>query len=310
MEFVDLTAGAGGFALGLESVGFQPLTLVASDLDSRSTMLQNRSWPVVATLSDVDVAALRTRAVSLLVANVSSQGITVADTRSLHASDASYREALSFVNAVAPQAAVLVNVAGLMHRRFSGLRDEVGRQLERFGYQHAWRIVDALDYGLPQSRRRSILLAFRPEAYSQFVWPMARSGLTTVGDTLRVMMSANGWRGADQWARVASGVAPTIVGGSKSHGGADLGPTRSKAIWYSLGVDPRGVADSAPTKTASIRDMPRLTNEMIAALQGFPSDWRFHGGKTSVFRQIAGAFPPPVAAALGEELLRAMNPSR
>ena len=95
----------------------------------------------------------------------------------------------------------------------------------------------------------------------------------------------------------ANSIAPTLVGGSKKHGGPDLGPTRAKKAWASLGVDAHGLADEAPDRDFIGR--PRLTARMTARLQGFDDEWQFFGRKTAAYRQIGNAFPPPVARAVG-----------
>ena len=60
-------------------------------------------------------------------------------------------------------------------------------------------------------------------------------------------------------------------GGSKKHGGPDLGPTRARQAWVELGIDGRGVATEAPEQ--GFDGMPRLTPRMLARLQGFPDGW-------------------------------------
>ena len=102
----------------------------------------------------------------------------------------------------------------------------------------------------------------------------------------------------------ASEIAPTLVGGSKKHGGPDLGPTRAKKAWATLGVDGMGIADDAPTP--EFFGMPRLTVRMAARIQGFPDDWQFAGGKTAAYRQIGNAFPPPVAHAVATQVRRCL----
>ncbi|GAA4378172.1 hypothetical protein GCM10023152_24620 [Agromyces bauzanensis] len=110
---------------------------------------------------------------------------------------------------------------------------------------------------------------------------------------------------------MAAGIGPTIVGGSKKHGGADLGPTRAKQVWRSLGVDGRGIADAPPGPDAPPPTVthPRLTIEMVARLQGWSEGdkWQFAGRKTSQYRQIGNAFPPPVAEAVGRSIVTALN---
>ena len=118
-------------------------------------------------------------------------------------------------------------------------------------------------------------------------------------------MGANGWRGLNRWVAQANKVAPTIVGGSKKHGGPDLGPTRARRAWAELGVDGLGVANEAPSK--DFEGMPKLTKEMIAAIQGFPPSWDFGKKKTLACRMIGNAFPPPVANAIGRCIRKALN---
>ena len=59
-------------------------------------------------------------------------------------------------------------------------------------------------------------------------------------------MASKGWKGVAEWCRHANGIAPTLVGGSKKHGGPDLGPTRARKQWEKLGVDGLGIANEAP----------------------------------------------------------------
>ena len=100
-------------------------------------------------------------------------------------------------------------------------------------------------------------------------------------------MSARGWPGAAGWARRASTIAPTIVGGSKKHGGADRS-TRAKRALAELGVDGLGLADEPPAPWADPALIPRLTCEMVARLQGWQDEWgwEFSGRKTARYRQV------------------------
>jgi len=118
-------------------------------------------------------------------------------------------------------------------------------------------------------------------------------------------MAKNHWKGTTFWKKNACDIAPTIVGGSKKHGGPDLGPTRARKAWASLGVDGLGIANDSPEK--DFEGMPRLTVEMVARIQGFPSDWTFIGSKTNRYRQVGNAFPPPVAEAVGSQIKKAFE---
>jgi DNA (cytosine-5)-methyltransferase 1 len=147
-------------------------------------------------------------------------------------------------------------------------------------------------------------------AHEHFEWPKPVGTPPTVGETLRDLMAARGWPGAEAWAQKASGIGPTLVGGSRKHGGPDLGPTRAREAWLRLHVDGKALADASPGPTDPVQHVPRLTLHMAAALQGFPRDWLISGRKTAGYRQIGNAFPPPVAQAVGRSIRSAIEASR
>jgi DNA (cytosine-5)-methyltransferase 1 len=161
---------------------------------------------------------------------------------------------------------------------------------------------------VPQLRPRFVLVAIREPWAAGFTWPdTSTSRPPDVGEVLHDLMAARGWPGADRWRERAAGIAPTIVGGSKKHGGPDLGPTRARAAWKLLGVDGLGIADEPPGPGFPVYQCPKLTSRMVARIQGFPDDWDFSGGKTAAYRQIGNAFPPPAAAAVGAAIRAALD---
>src|SRR5699024_9310427 len=103
-------------------------------------------------------------------------------------------------------------------------------------------------------------------------------------------------------------IAPTLVGGSKKHGGPDLGPTRAREAWRQLGVNGGSVAEEPPAPDHE--GLPRLTVQMAARIQGFPDSWQFTGRKTAAYRQVGNAFPPPVAAAVGTQIFKLLSSSQ
>ena len=221
-----------------------------------------------------------------------------------------YAWAVELCETIQPRALLLENVRGLSTNRFSAYRQHVLDRLRDLGYVPGWRLLQASDFGVPQLRPRTVLVALRHADAPWFRWPLpSPRPPATVGETLGDLMAARGWPGAAAWARRADRIAPTIVGGSKKHGGADLGPTRAKRAWAELGVDGIGVADSAPGPDADPALTPRLTCEMVTRLQGWQDDWgwRFSGRKTARYRQIGNAFPPPVAEAVGTAIRRALE---
>ena len=167
-------------------------------------------------------------------------------------------------------------------------------------------LLNASDYGVPQLRPRVVIVGIRDDIKTEFKYPDENVVKTpTVGEALKTLMGENGWKGLDDWVEQANKVAPTIVGGSKKHGGPDLGPVRARKAWAELGVNGAGVANEAPD--ADFDGMPKLTKEMIACIQGFPLGWSFGNKKTAACRMIGNAFPPPVAEAVGLEIRRCLE---
>jgi DNA (cytosine-5)-methyltransferase 1 len=221
-----------------------------------------------------------------------------------------FPEALRLIDEIRPTAVMLENVRGLAAERFKDYRSSILQRLKRLGYESSWEVLNASNYGVPQLRPRFILVALRPEAAAHFSWPQVSRRKPTVGNTIGDLMASGGWPGAPSWVEGAQGLAPTIVGGSKKHGGPDLGPTRARLEWAKLGVDGLGIANAVPGPEFPISQKPKLTVRMVARVQGFPDNWELSGGKTAAYRQVGNAFPPPVARAVGAAIHRAITKAK
>ncbi|PKW08068.1 DNA (cytosine-5)-methyltransferase 1 [Streptomyces sp. 1222.5] len=249
---------------------------------------------------------------------------------------------LQLAEIIRPRAVMIENVRGLMDAKFDDYRSRIQAILEEMepdddglpGYEVvSWKVYEAEKFGVPQLRPRSILVAFRKDVLKDLKYeaPTPSAERVTVFDALEETMNerfklfedgpraAQAQRVFEDWKRDArKDVAPTLVGGSKKHGGADLGPSRAKKAWRSLGVSGMGVAnapvDGEPTGSED-RDLfgadgPMLTVRQAAIIQGFPLEWDFAGRKTAQYRQVGNAFPPPVAQAIGESIIEVLKADR
>ncbi|MFJ2219512.1 DNA cytosine methyltransferase [Streptomyces anulatus] len=340
---VEICAGAGGQALGLHDALFRHLALIEIDPHAVATLRENvegnEAWEGCmvkqADLTTLDPKDLRVELglepgeLDLLAGGVPCPPFSVAgkqlgpdDERDL------FPIMLNLVEELEPKAVMIENVRGLLEpkEKFQGYREELLERLESMGYGKCyWEVLEAKNYGVPQLRPRAILVALKT-AYLPFFAQTKPKKLPvrTVGAALdttmtkrfaeiddpRAMDALKNWREA-----ASKGVAPTLVGGSKKHGGADLGPTRAKKAWEALGVCGLGVANDSEEmrKQGSFeRDLfaaagPKLTVEQAAIIQGFPPTWKFKGRKTAAYRQVGNAFPPPVAQAVGEQIIAALK---
>lgn len=308
---VEICAGAGGQALGLERAGFDHKALVEIDAHACRTLRANRpDWPVIE--GDVrDFDGTLYRGVDLLAGGVPCPPFSVAgaqlgqdDERDL------FPEALRLVGEIQPRAILLENVRGLLSDRFEGYRAEIEAELARLGYWSDWQLLQASSFGVPQLRPRALLVALHTSENRPFEWPTPLPGEPpTVGNALYDLMAGDGWVGADAWRERAQSVGPTLVGGSKKHGGPDLGPTRAKRAWAALGVNGKLIGNAPPGPNVPPDADPYLTVRMAARIQGFPDSWAFIGRKTNAYRQVGNAFPPPVAHAVGAQIAAALSPA-
>ncbi len=307
---LEICAGAGGQSLGLEQAGFTHEAAVELDHDACETLRLNRGaeWKII----EDDVHNLDGRAyagIDLFSGGVPCPPFSIAGKRLGQDDDRDlFPQALRLVRESQPRAVLLENVPGLATRRFEGYRAQVLEELHTLGYQTWWDLVQASEHGVPQLRPRFVLVAMKDPWAAHFQWPEPSPyPPPTVGDRLHDLIGTRGWPGADDWRDKARAIAPTIVGGSKKHGGPDLGPTRARQAWKKLGVDGLGIANEPPGPDFPIRQLPKLTTRMVARIQGFPDTWEFAGRKTAAYRQVGNAFPPPVAKALGEAIRDALN---
>jgi DNA (cytosine-5)-methyltransferase 1 len=332
MNTIEICAGAGGQALGLHQAGFEHIALIEIDSHACRTLKHNNQrlnlgWGEIVEGDVKDFAKTRAREfhqrVDLLAGGVPCPPFSKAgkklgpdDDRDL------FPTALELVDIIRPRAVMLENVAGLTEDKFAFYLQSIRDRLHELGYQTDWRVLNACDFGVPQLRPRFILVAALDVIWPHFKWPTIHSERPpSVGEILLDLIRSNGWEGAEAWCQQATGIAPTLVGGSKKHGGPDLGPARAKAAWQRLGVNAHrlGNDDEVPgpgfrgalMRNGSIKEgfanMPLLNVRMAARIQGFPDEWEFVGTKTHTYRQVGNAFPPPVARAVGLQIMAALE---
>lgn len=307
---LEICAGAGGQALGLEMAGFSHTVLVEYEKDYCDCLRKNRpQWDVRCE----DVRAFDGTPyhgkIDLLSGGVPCPPFSIAG-KQLGADDERdlFPQMLRLVKEINPRIVMIENVRGFLSSTFDAYRKQIFGRLNRLGYNVHVQLLNASDYGVPQLRPRVIIIGVRTDIMDCFEYPEKKDVQVNVGDVLYDLMAEHGWKNAKSWKKKAMGVAPTLVGGSKKHGGPDLGPTRAKQAWQELGVDGKGIANDAPGPDDE--GLPRLTPRMLARIQGFPDNWDFGQRKTCACRMIGNAFPPPVAKAVGLQIKKVLDYGR
>ena len=215
---LEICAGAGGQALGLELAGFEHLALVEIDKHCCNTLRQNRPhWNVLEQDVRLFDGTPFHEQIDLLAGGVPCPPFSVAS-KQLGESDERnlVPELLRLTQEIMPKVVLLENVPGLMRSKFDDYRSYIDNSLKEMGYQPEWKILNACDYGVPQLRPRAIMVAIHKTVDANFIWPQPSSqSAPTVSETLYELMASKGWIGVNDWAVKANQIAPTIVGGSK-----------------------------------------------------------------------------------------------
>jgi DNA (cytosine-5)-methyltransferase 1 len=319
LKSLEVCAGAGGLALGLEQAGFDPVLLIDDrEAACRTLQLNRPMWDVRETdlrdfdpaddkhVYDVDLLSAGLPRVKAAAANNRPGGSEI-ELELLYAT-------VMLVPGVQPRALLIENMPELATGdRYAEARENIEKELDHLGYVSQWLVVNASDYGVPQERKHGVLVAFKGVMAHGFELPRTQPYPSSVGAVLRESMASRGWPQADQWAAQADQLSPTLVGGSWNRGGPDLGPSGSKKRWATMGVNGGTVANFPPgpdfvwrPELGQAGGVP-LTVAQAAILQGFPADWRFSGGKTIQYRQVGNATPPPVGWALGLAIRRVLE---
>ena len=332
-QVIELFAGAGGLALGLEKAGFSCRLLNDIDQDACATLRLNRpNWDVV----DGDVRQIDFRkyrgTIDVITGGFPCQAFSYAG-KKLGFKDARgtlFYEFARAVDEVRPLIAVGENVRGLLNHD-SG-RTLAGMQsiLRELGYRLIPpQVLKALLYKVPQKRERLFLVAIRADLSASFEFPRPLSQTYTLRDALKKgvlygcdVPESEGQRYPAEKARVMDMVPP---------GGywRDLPDEEQRAYMqrsYFLGGGKTGMArrmswdepsltlTCAPAQKQTERCHPDETRPFTvreyARIQTFPDDWVFAGSVTSQYRQIGNAVPVNLGFALGQSLVEALNQTR
>jgi DNA (cytosine-5)-methyltransferase 1 len=211
---LELCAGGGGQALGLEQAGIDHAGLIEISSHACATLRQNRpQWKVIEHDLNKFTDAAQFKGVDIVSGGLPCPPFSVAG-KQLGESDERnlFPIAIDIVDQLRPRAVMIENVRGILDAVFEDYRTYIAGTLKKLGYVTDWRLLNASDFGVPQLRPRVVFVALKTEYADTFSWPEpALEPPPTVGEALYDLIAANGWKGAKAWKKRANEIAPTIV---------------------------------------------------------------------------------------------------
>lgn len=274
LKALELCAGAGGMALGLERAGFRHVALIEYDKNAAATLRKNRpNWNVVeADVREIDFTRYRNEGIDLLAGGIPCTPYsTVGNRKGKKDENDLLMEGVRAVKQAHPKAFIFENVEGLLH---SSHADHVGdalRKLTRAGYETAIHRINARDYGIAQDRSRILIVGVRKEFAGAFRMPPKFPEMASnIGDALAYLIGANGWTGAADWVRTMREQPfhdrfgnPVQIGALSAtmRGRQGVGREKEDARWKRNGFTYAPIPKSAPTneEAAKAGFVPGLT---------------------------------------------------
>lgn len=329
---VELFAGAGGLAIGLEKSGFKSLMLNEYDRHACDTLRVNRpKWNVVeGDISHVDFKPYKDK-VDVLSGGFPCQAFSYAgkklgfeDTRGTLFFE--YARAVKEIN---PKIIVAENVRGLLEHEEGKTLSVIMNVIDELGYELITpRVLKAVFYQVPQKRERLFLIAIRKDlsAKVNFKWPSPYHRIMTVRDALKAgeLYSTDVPESAGQkypqrkseilslipeggyWRDLPENLQVEYMQKSYFLGGGKTGMARRLA-WD----EPSLTLTCSPAQKQTERCHPEFTRPLTvreyARIQTFPDNWTFSGPLTSQYKQIGNAVPVNLAHAVGRSLARLLN---
>ena len=326
---VELFAGAGGLALGLEEAGFKDVGLVEWDKYAASTLRANRpEWNVIQG-DVVEIAEKGIRnyidkyvEVDLLSGGYPCQAFSYAG-KKLGLEDVRgtmFYYYAKILEELMPRVFLAENVRGLVsHDEGKTLKTMIDVFTE-IGYNVEYKILKATDYGVAQKRERVIIIGTRKDLKDiEFKFPKPFGYIPTLRDALRDVPESEGSKYPEKkkkvldlvppggcWIDLPEDIAKEYMGKSYYSGGGKRGMAR-RISWD----EPCLTLTCSPAQKQTERCHPDetrpFTTREYARIQSFPDEWRFEGSVSQVYKQIGNAVPVKLGKAVGLSIVAYLN---
>ena len=328
---IELFAGAGGLALGIEKAGFKTIGLNEFDPDCCATLRKNRpNWTViegdVANISRKNLERyfnLQKGELDLLSGGAPCQAFSYAGKR-LGLEDARgtlFYHYATFLKKLQPKMFLFENVRGLLTHDQGRTYEVMLEIFEEAGYDIQRKILNAWDYGVPQKRERLITIGIRKDLSEKihFEFPTPQEYKPVLRDVLLDCPKSMGVQYSEYKAKIIGLVPP---GGYWKDIDPEIAKEYMKGSWY-LGGGRTGILRrmsldepclavlTSPGQKQTDRCHPLearpFTIRENARCQTFPDDWEFEGSVSSQYKQVGNAVPVNLAYEVGKKIREALE---
>lgn len=331
-NLVELFAGGGGLALGMEQAGLNSIFLNELDKHACATLRHNRpEWNVVeGDITKIDFSAIKEK-VDVLTGGFPCQAFSYAgkglgfeDTRGTL-----FYDMARAIKELKPKVFMAENVRALLTHEDGETLKTIRAVIDELGYELVEpKVVKAIFYKVPQKRERLILVGIRKDLASkaQFHWPSPYKRVMTLKDAFKKgeLFDTDVPKSEGQsyptrkkeimkyvpeggyWRDLPDNLQREYMKGSYFLGGGKTGMARRLSM-----NEPSLTLTTSPAQKQTERCHPKDTRPLqireYARIQTFPDNWEFQGTLTAVYKQIGNAVPVNMAAALGRSLIRLLN---
>lgn len=315
---VELFAGAGGLALGLENAGLQHEMLVEIDKDCIDTLKRNRpDWNIIHNdVSKIDFKGIKADVVSggfpCQAFSYAGKKLGFKDTRGTL-----FFEFARAVKEIQPKICVAENVEGLVRHDKGRTIETMINVLEDLGYNVQYKVLNSVYFDVPQKRKRMFLVGTQPGI--NFRYPKEKKSIKTIKDALKDVPKSEGTLYSQEkkkvlelvppggcWIDLPDDIQKDYMGKSYYSGGGKRGMAR-RMSWN----EPCLTLTTSPCQKQTERCHPEETRPFTireyARIQTFPDDWIFEGGISSQYKQIGNAVPVKLSEAIGKEIINALD---
>lgn len=307
MNIVSLFSGAGGLDLGLTWAGHK--IVWANDIfnDAAQTYKNNISDHIC--VEDIaDIPSSKIPDCDVVVGGFPCQGFSVANWGRTETDPRNhlYKQMVRVIRDKKPKYFVAENVKGLVSMAKGAVLARIVDELSSAGYGVKYCVVNAADYGVPQARKRLLIVGSRNDLGPMSNFPPSATHADPVSAA---------FMGLSRWKSVGEALAhlpePHLAPHIPNH-------THSKyKLRFNGHLGHRTIDPNKPAPTITARgddrggvvvlhhpsNLRRMTARELAAVQSFPDNFVFHGTRTSAYRQIANAVPPLLGLAIGQMLV-------